>query len=175
MTIENEQYATLKYVKEAMYDKCNFEFTNLKFNKESKEYGACTFEINGKKIEYRISKITPTKIGQFVSIWKRNKNGITEPFDVLDDFDFIVITAKSADKIGQFIFPKSILAENGIITQNEKVGKRGIRVYPSWDNVISKQAEKTKSWQRNFFVEISSYKDADLGLCKRLLQHFKNA
>ncbi|MBK9224090.1 MAG: MepB family protein [Flavobacterium sp.] len=130
-------------VKEIVYDKCGFELSNLKQNLESIEYGACSFELNGKTIQYRVSKITSTKTGQFVTIWKRNKDGITEPFSDLDDLDFIIITSKSNDNFGQFIFPKSVLADKGIITRNNKEGKRGIRVYPPWDIAINKQANST--------------------------------
>ena len=63
-----------------------------------------------------------------MTIWKRNKDGITEPFDTSDDFDFVIITARNDNNFGQFIFPKSILADKGIITRKGKEGKRGIRV-----------------------------------------------
>ncbi len=168
MTTENVLYSDLKVVKELVYDKCGFGLTNLKLNPESVEYGACSFEINGQRVEHRVSKITPTKAGQFVTIWKRNKNGVTEPFDILDDIDFVVITSKSDNNIGQFIFPKSVLVDKGIISQNEKVGKRGIRVYPSWDTVTNKQAEKTQSWQTKYFVTIRSDNSVDLDLTKKL-------
>ena len=168
MNTENSLYGELKVAKEFIYDKCGFNLTNLKLNSESAVYGACTFELNGLKIEHRISKITPTKTGQFVSIWKRNKNGITEPFDMLDDFDFIVITSKSNHNIGQFIFPKLVLADKGIITQNKKDGKRGIRVYPTWDIVTNKQAEKSQNWQTKYFVEIKTDNTIDLSLIKKL-------
>jgi hypothetical protein len=169
MTTENLLYAELKIVKELLYDNCGFELKNLKLNSESVEYGACTFELDGQKIEHRVSKITPTKTGQFVTIWKRNRNGVTEPFDILDGIDFIVITAKSGDKIGQFIFPKSVLADKGIITQNGKGGKRGIRVYPKWDTVTNKQAEKTQNWQTKYFVTIGSKNAAELDLVKKIV------
>lgn len=103
------------------------------------------FELDGQKIIGRISKITPTKTGQFVTIWKRNKKGTTEPFDIQDDFEFIIIISKSGESIGQFIFPKSVLAEKGIISQDKKNGKRGIRMYPPWDTVTNKQAAKTQT------------------------------
>lgn len=35
---------------------------------ESKEYGACVFEMNHRRIKFRVGKITPTKIGQFVTL-----------------------------------------------------------------------------------------------------------
>lgn len=152
-----------------VYDKCNFNLTHPKLNTESVEYGACSFELNGKKIQHRVSKITPTKNGQFVTLWKRNKNGITEPFAINDEIDSIIITAKSDKNLGQFIFPKKVLASNGIITQNGKSGKRGIRIYPPWDSPQSKQAEKTQSWQLHYFLPISANGVADLDLAKKLL------
>ncbi|AEA43275.1 MepB family protein [Fluviicola taffensis] len=169
MTTENTLYADLKVVKELVYDKCGFRLTNLKLNSESIEYGACSFELDGQKIEHRISKITPTKTGQFVTIWKRDKNGVTEPFDILDDIDFIAITSKSGDNIGQFIFPKSVLADKGVIIQNGKGGKRGIRVYPSWDTVTNKQAGKTQSWQTKYFVIINNDNTTDFDLTRKIL------
>lgn len=169
MTIKNTLYSDLKLVQELVYDKCGLSLTNLKLNPESTEYGACTFELNELKIEYRISKITPKKTGQFVTIWKRNKNGATEPFDILDNIDFIIITSKSDGNLGQFIFPKSVLAHKGIISQNGKKGKRGIRVYPPWDITTSKQAEKTQNWQTNYFISFGDNNTTDLELAKKYL------
>ena len=152
-----------------VYDQCNFDFNNPKLNVESIEYCACSFELDGKKIQYRVSKITPTKNGQFVTIWKRNQDGITEPFDYSDEIDFIIITARSGDNLGQFIFPKRVLADKGIMTQNGKSGKRGIRVYPPWDKPESKQAEKTQSWQLDYFLTIEINDSTDFDLAKKLL------
>ncbi len=162
-------HPNLKIIKEQLYDTCGFEFTNLSINSESLEYGACSFKLSGNKIQHRVSKITPTKTGQFVTIWKRNKNGITEPFDSKDNFDFVIITSVCNENIGQFIFPKSILVEKGIITNNNNEGKRGIRVYPSWDKTTSKQAEKTQKWQINYFLNISRNQESKCTLFKSLL------
>ena len=170
LTILNSIHKDLKIVKEFVYDKCGFDITNLKQNLESKEYGACSFMLNGKIIEQRISKITPTKTGQFVTIWKRNKEGITEPFNNSDNFDIVIITVRKDDNFGQFIFPKSVLADNGIITTNEKVGKRGIRVYPPWEIATNKQASKTQSWQTNYFLTIKNVNTIDLDFAKLLLK-----
>lgn len=168
MESTNSFHGDLKVVKEMVYDPCNFDFKNLNWNTESTEYGACSFELDGKKMQHRFSKITPTKKGQFVTIWKRNKNGITEPFDSNDEIEFIIITARSGDKLGQFIFPKSVLAEKGIITHNGKSGKRGIRVYPPWDIPENKQAEKTQTWQLNYFLTIPEDGSTHLGLAMKL-------
>lgn len=158
----------LRVAKALVYDKCGFNFTNLKVNTEGLAYGACSFELDGKFIQYRISKITPTKIGQFVTIWKRNNEGITQPFDISDEIDFVIIAAKSGNNFGQFIFPKSVLADKGIITKNGKNGKRGIRVYPPWDITNNQQSKKTQDWQKNYFLAIKDDNSTDLSLTKKL-------
>jgi len=155
-------------IKKNIYDKCGFGFANLKIENESEEYGACTFELNGNKIIYRVSKTTPTKTGQFVTIWKRNNKGITEPFNISDDFDFIVITAKSGENCGQCIFSKNILVQQKIITSTTIEGKRGIRVYPPWNKLTSKQAEKTQKWQVENFITISTDNTFDFEKIKKL-------
>jgi hypothetical protein len=171
MATETSLYTELRVVKELVYDKCGFVLTNLKLNSESVEYGACSFRLDGQRIEHRVSKITPTKTGQFVTIWKRNINGITEPFDILDDIDFVVITSKSEANIGQFIFPKSVLADKGIISQNGKGGKRGIRVYPSWDTATNRQAEKTQGWQMKYFMRIKNDNSVDFDLTRKFFDN----
>ncbi len=144
----------LKFINEDFYEANALTLSGLQRNPEGAEYAACSFYLNENKIKYRLSKITPTKNGQFVTIWKRNDKGQTEPFDITDDFDYIIITSVFTERLGQFIFPKSVLAEKGIITHNGKAGKRGIRVYPPWDQPASTQAEKTQRWQIPYFVEI---------------------
>ena len=99
----------------------------------------------------REAKITPKKVGQFVSIWKLNKEGVTEPHHINDAFEKLIIECKSENNSGRFIFPKSTLAEKGIVSTSEREGKRGIRVYPPWDKPQSKQAIKTQAWQVEFF------------------------
>ena len=164
----NRIYPELLQIKTTVYDTCNFEFSNFVSDSESEEYQACSFKLNSFEIIHRLSKITPTKIGQFVTIWKRNSNGITAPFDVSDKFDFIIITSKSAENLGQFVFPKSVLLEKGIINNSNNSGKRGIRVYPPWDIPTSKQAEKTQSWQTKYFYSINNY-SFDIDLVKDLI------
>lgn len=159
----------LKIANKWVYDPCGFEFAQLRLAAESKEYSSCSFELNGRNIQYRVSKITPKKTGQFVAIWKRNQEGITVPFDISDKLDFIIITAAYAANFGQFIFPKSILAAHGIIARNGEGGKRGIRVYPPWDAVSNKQAAQTQKWQGRYFLTIDTDKPVDLDRAIALL------
>jgi hypothetical protein len=175
MTTENSLYNGLEIVKQFVYDKCGFVLTNLELHPESIEYGACSFELDGHKVEHRVSKITPAKTGQFVTIWKRSKNGVIKPFDISDDFDFIAITSKSGGNMGQFIFPKSVLADRGIISGNGKDGKRGIRVYPKWDTVTSKQAEKTQTWQTKYFITTKNGNTTDINLALKIFNKTSKA
>lgn len=168
MTIVNTLPNQLKAAKSLVYDNCGLDLTNLKLDVESSAYEACSFELNDKKIQYRLAKITPRKIGQFVTVWKRS-NGLTVPFSLLDDFDFVIIAAKREHNFGQFIFPKLILAEMGIITINRQLGKLGFRIYAPWDKVTNKQAEKTQIWQAKYFFSIDSKTLANIDLVKKLL------
>jgi hypothetical protein len=126
---------------------------NLKIEKESQDYEACRYDLGEYKVVCRTAKITPTKIGQFVAIWKRNSMGKTAPLETSDDVDLLVIHCKLGSREGQFIFPKPLLVEQGIITSAKKTGKMGLRVYPSWDTPTAKQAINTQMWQLEYFVE----------------------
>ena len=156
----------LEKIKSSIYNKCNFKVSNVIIDKESQEYDGCKFLLDERKIIFRTAKITPKKVGQFVTFWKRNQNGITEPFSENDTIDFYVINVESENKTGQFVFPKSVLIEKGIISTSKKDGKRGFRVYPSWDKTISKQAIKTQNWQLKYFFEVNE--KTDFGFVKKL-------
>lgn len=144
-----------------LYEPNNLIIENLHQEKESKEYGACEFILNQKHIQFRIAKITPTKVGQFVTIWKRIGSGPIIPFDLADAVDFFIISVRADNHLGQFIFPKSVLYLKGYISKDDKGGKRAIRVYSPWDNVESPIAGKTQKWQLNYFIEISPNKFLD--------------
>ncbi|CAD0005103.1 MepB family protein [Flavobacterium salmonis] len=148
--------------KELVYDYCNLECTQPQPEAESTEYSAYRFEINKKTICYREAKITPTKTGQFVTLWKRNISGTIEPFDFSDTIDFVIISVRKENSFGQFIFPKAILLEKGIFSTATKEGKRATRVYPPWDVTTSKQAQKTQKWQLDYFLEITKDETIDL-------------
>jgi len=159
----------LQIASNLVYHPLGYQINNLQIESESREYVACAFELNRLKIKHRLSKITPTKTGQFVTIWKRNEAGITTPFNDQDEFDLLIISANSVDRSGQFIFPKAILVQHKIITKNGIEGKRGIRVYPPWDTVTNKQAEKTQQWQAPYFLQIDINENIDLARAKKLI------
>lgn len=153
--------ADLDVIRKEIFEANGFEYSQASLEAESAEYSACSFTLEGRLIKYRLAKITPTKNGQFVTIWKRSFNGPIQPYDSSDEIDFVLIAVKKEGHFGLFLFPKEALIKHGVFSVNHKGGKRAIRVYPSWDKVTSKQAEKTQRWQLDFFLDISKNKSID--------------
>ncbi|MDN2700717.1 MepB family protein [Janthinobacterium sp. SUN100] len=137
---------------------------------ESAEYGACRAELHGKRLVLRVAKTTPTKIGQFVTVWKRpHPDADIAPLDEADPVDIVIIAV--ADDVGDgarhgfFIFPRSVLIERGVMSRADQGGKRALRVYPPWCAPESTQAQRTQRWQAAWFVA-----QDDLSGIVRLLQ-----
>jgi hypothetical protein len=141
---------------QTFYENNGLELNNFQAEAESSDYAAATFLLNNFKILYREAKITPTKIGQFVTLWKRNAEGITAPFHINDDFDFAIICVQKGENSGHFVFSKAILQQKGVLANDQKDGKRGFRIYPPWDIAENKQAKQTQAWQLNFFIHTTT-------------------
>lgn len=150
---------TLIRLKARIYDPCGLEIKDYQNEEESQEYEACRFTLNGKLVISRSAKITPKKVGQFATFWKRQVSGPIEPFHEQDAFDFYVVNAQTKSRFGQFVFPKTILISKGILSTDQNNGKRAFRVYPSWDNVHSKHAMRTQKWQCRYFYEVNDHID----------------
>lgn len=149
----------LQQLEDFFLQHAGMNFTPQTRDIECEEYCGFTCLLDVFTIKFRRAKITPKKIGQFVTVWKRNAKGITTPFSLSDPFDFYIILTEASNQVGCFIFPKSILGEKGILTTPKQEGKRGFRVYPTWDYPTSKQAQKTQQWQKNYFILLSAWED----------------
>ncbi|WP_194850644.1 MepB family protein [Nonlabens antarcticus] len=154
---KNDLDSNLNQVKKMVFDPCGYDISGFVLERESKEYHASRFLLDGNHIIYRSAKVTPKKIGQFVTFWKRNSHGVIEPLEQTDPFDFYVVTteAESESRLGQFVFPKSVLIDKGIVSSEKKEGKRGFRLYPVWAVPNNKQAIRTQKWQLDYFYEIN--------------------
>ncbi|MBK1897065.1 MepB family protein [Chryseobacterium paridis] len=140
----------------SVFKQLNYIIFHLHTDLECEEYLGYNFQLNQYNIKFRKAKITPKKTGQFVTLWKRNPNTKqTEPFTTSDHFDFYIIYTELNNRSGFFFFPKIVLDQQCILTNATKEGKRGFRLYPNWDTPQNKQAEKTKTWQQEFFIDFS--------------------
>ncbi|MFD2969508.1 MepB family protein [Sphingobacterium bambusae] len=136
---------------------------------ESQEYLAHRLKLGNDNIAFRKAKITPRKIGQFVTLWKRDATGVTCPYHISDRIDYVIILTQTPLLSGIFIFPKEALLKHTIFSDDKKNGKRGFRVYPPWDTVDNAQAQKTQLWQSAYFVDLTTDK-VNIPLITRLLK-----
>ena len=120
---------------------------------ESADYGACRAELHGKRLVLRVAKTTPTKTGQFVTIWKRpHPDAEIAPLDDADPVDVVIIAVNDGTRYGFFLFPRKVLIERGVMSRAGQGGKRALRVYPPWCAPESAQALRTQRWQSACFV-----------------------
>jgi hypothetical protein len=168
------ELADLFVAKQLVYDVCGFNYSFLSIEPESLEYGACTLRINDFLVRFRIAKITPKKIGQFVTLWTREKSQQIKPFDLSVKAELFVVSTRSDNNFGQFVFPKIVLFQKGIISKDGKGGKRAMRVYPPWDKPTSKQALATQKWQLRYFFEVPKNSTLNCSRASALYYKIKN-
>lgn len=87
-----------------LFEPAGYVVENVEPEMESTEYGALKFTVNGQRVLYRQAKTTPKKIGQFVTIWKReHPNSEIAPIDLKDGVDWVIIAANEG-LISEFSF-----------------------------------------------------------------------
>ena len=95
----------LEQLQNSIFSKLNVVISHLKPDSECEDYLGYNFQINHLNFKFRKAKITPKKIGQFVTLWKRNpESKQTEPFSSEDVFDFYIIACECEGKFGFFLF-----------------------------------------------------------------------
>ncbi|MDN3509378.1 MAG: MepB family protein [Candidatus Neptunochlamydia sp.] len=121
------------------------------------KYVAHRLGINYQTVAFRVGKITPTRVGNFVTLWKR-PNGKNKPIDLSDDVSFVVVDVSGVSgQKGQYIFDQDVLVKQKIFSvssENQK-GKMAFRVFPPWVNP-KPSAIKTQEWQLHYFFPITS-------------------
>lgn len=152
----------------AEYRANGFSCSEPRADVESRDYGAHTFEVNGHRAVFRVARTTPTKIGQFVTLWQRTAQGSgpIRPFDSADGIGLFVVSVRGHAGFGQFVFPQSVLVARGVVSQDFVGGKRAVRVYPPWSEPTSRTAQATQRWQLEHFYPIP----APAGALQRLLE-----
>ena len=139
-----------------IYEQLALPYSEPCWKHDSQSYFACSLSINHHHVKLRVANITPKKLGQFITFYKRDliTNQII-PYDGNDPFDFLIIITRKNEQLGQFIFPKAILVKHNVLSQDNIGGKRALRVYPPWDKTHNKQAIETQKWQIKYFTEIN--------------------
>ena len=101
----------LSFAQQLVYGPSGFTITHIKAEKESADYGAFDFELNGRRCKFRVGKITPKKIEFFVTLWKRLDGGPIIPYDLAYPVDFFVFSVFTQEYLGLFIFPKRFFSK----------------------------------------------------------------
>jgi hypothetical protein len=162
-----EMHPDLLLVKNNIFDPLQLNLDEYFQESESTEYSACGFSLAQKLTRFRTAKVTPKKVGQFVTLWKRSHTGII-PFDESDNLDFVMILANTGILKGLFVFPKALLMEKKIFSTSKIEGKRGFRVYPPWAITENKQAKQTQAWQVRYFIALKEDDPIDQNLLIKL-------
>ena len=124
---------------------------------ESGDYGACRLGVNGRNVVFRVAKTTPTKIGQFVTVWKRPAPAAEiAPFDAADGIDRVVVSVGDETHQGFFLFDQATLIGRDVFSRDGVGGKRAIRVYPPWCTPLARQALASQRWQLAAFIDDST-------------------
>ncbi len=71
----------------AIFDVLKLPCSSLLADEESSDYEACSFQLDELSVRFRVAKVTPTKIGQFVTFWKRLPGHAIQPYDLSDAID----------------------------------------------------------------------------------------
>ncbi|MCC5578824.1 MepB family protein [Microtetraspora sp. AC03309] len=148
--------------KTLVYDPSGFLCSQPVPEPESAEYAAHGITIDGLSVRFRVAKTTPTKVGQFVTVWQRSAEGPIRPFDADEGIDLFVISSRDSGHFGQFVFPREVLCERGIVSRDGSGGKRGFRVYPPWVTTSNRQARSTQAWQVDYFLCFTEDRSVDM-------------
>lgn len=133
---------------------------NFAWHKDNIAYSGCTFCVGSNKIAFRKAKVTPKKIGAFVAIWDKSVANKNVPL-ASQNLDYLLIACEDGVWDGLFVFPKAVLLEKNIISENGNGGKLGFRVYPPWVSPDNAQAIDTQKWQMAYFVDLDKPESND--------------
>lgn len=129
-------------------------FSHIEKEKGKNEYHEHKLMCNEDVIYFRKAKITPIKLGQFVTFYKKINN-VNTPLCSDDNIDYLIVNVSDGFNRGLFIFPKEVLIEQKIICSKLSKGKMAFRIYPPWVKELSKQSSLTQKWQVKYFVLIN--------------------
>lgn len=153
---------SINLIKELLNYLGKLSISKIKVEQQNAAYEGTYFELNGHQYRSRLAKMTPKKKGYFVVFWEKDDKNQNQPYEFADSPDKLIISVIDGHLQGQFIFPKSILLEKGILSGPNQTGKMATRVYPIWVKDLNPSAQKTQNWQVPYFIDLSSEVDCHI-------------
>ncbi|ALS03365.1 MepB protein [Enterococcus silesiacus] len=152
---------SLDYLLKILAEISQLSLEKLQVEEQNKEYEGVIFSVGKQTFRSRKAKQTPKKAGYFVVFWEKDDQNKNQPYDAITAPDKLVITVFDQEKKGQFIFPKEILIEKGILSHGKITGKMALRVYPDWIDELNPTAAATQRWQVPFFIDLTAKRDVE--------------
>ena len=122
---------------------------------QNSDYESGIVRIGTEQWRIRTARITPTKPGAFVAVWKRSERGTTRPFTADESISGLLVFVAEQERFGVFQFTTVHLLSLGYVSSDLHPGKRGFRVYPAWCTDLNSQASRTQRAQEPAFFELS--------------------
>lgn len=129
---------------------------NLFVEKQNQAYEGLTFNLSDESYRSRLAKKTPNKKGYFVVFWEKDAQNKNQPYTFESAPNQLIVLVLDDKKQGIFLFPKKVLLEQGILTNQTSKGKMGIRVYPTWESELNTSAQRTQKWQAVYFTDYTN-------------------
>lgn len=129
---------------------------NIIVEQQNADYEGQVFTVNNQTFRSRLAKKTPKKQGYFVVFWEKDAENKNQAYAFSEAPDQLLVLIVDDEKQGLFIFPKSVLLTQGILSNETSKGKMGMRVYPTWETELNRSAERTQKWQALYFTDYSN-------------------
>ncbi|WP_404497710.1 MepB family protein [Arthrobacter sp. GAS37] len=126
----------------------------IQVEEQNNDYESGVARIGKEQWRIRTARITSTKPGAFVAVWKRGEGGSTRPFTAAESMSGLLVFVEEQGRFGVFQFTKAHLISLGYVSSDLHPGKRGFRVHPAWCTDLNPQASRTQSSQGVAFVEL---------------------
>lgn len=131
------------------------ELVSVRAEEQHSDYEAAVAILGAEAWRVRTARITPTKPGAFVAVWRRARDGSTQPFDVDGPTTGLIVLVEEEPRFGCFRFTTAHLDALGVVRSARRPGKRGFRVYPAWCSGLNTQAARTQRAQAPAFTDLS--------------------
>ena len=126
----------------------------IQAEEQNGDYESGVARIGKEQWRIRTARITPTKPGAFVAVWKRGEGGSTRPFTADEPMSGLFVFVEEQERFGVFKFTTAHLISLGYVSSDLHPGKRAFRVYPAWFTDLNSQASRTQRAQGAAFSEL---------------------